>query len=114
MYYTCRIGVPQWDKIYAYLCEFKGLHTGNERSTRRFVEGVFWLLRSGSQWRMLSSEYGNWNHVYQRFSRWCEKGIFHKMLYYFQLYSNYYVVFLRFFQQLPSLKTMLCDSRCFK
>ena len=84
MEYTQRIGSCQWQKIYAYLIDFKGLHTGDEKETRRFVEGVFWMLRSGSQWRMLPAEYGNWNHLYQRFSRWCEKGIFHKMLYYFQ------------------------------
>jgi transposase len=32
---------------------------------------------------MLPKEYGEWNHVYQRFCRWSDKGIWHKMLYYF-------------------------------
>jgi putative transposase len=84
MEYTQRIGNVQWARIYEYVRDFKGLHTGNESSTRQFVEGVFWMLRSGSQWRLLPKEYGHWNPVYQRFSRWCEKGVFHKMLYYFQ------------------------------
>ena len=83
MEFTCRLRSDQWDKIYHYLCEQKGLHTGNEKNVRRFVEGVFWMLKSGAQWRLLPKEYGNWNVVYQRFVDWCEKGIWYKMLYYF-------------------------------
>ena len=49
--------------------------TNNEDKAKRFVEAVFWILRSGAKWRMLPKEYGDWNVVYQRFSDWAERGV---------------------------------------
>ena len=84
MSYPRRIGSLQWGRIYNYLSEFPDIYVRNEEHCRRFVEAVFWIARSGSQWRLLPKEYGNWNTVYRRFSDWTNKRIWHKMLYYFQ------------------------------
>lgn len=81
--YKCRIGEPQWERIYEYLKEYKGIYVRQEQACRRFVEGVFWMARSGSQWRLLPKEYGCWNTVYRRFADWADKGIWYKMLYCF-------------------------------
>ena len=83
MSYSRRINDYQWHRIYDYLSDFPDIYTDNEESARRFVESVFWMARSGSQWRLLPKEYGNWNVAYQRFSKWAKKGIWYKMLYYF-------------------------------
>jgi len=83
MSYKCRIGASQWERIYSYLCELPNIYVRNEDSSRKFVEAVFWLARSGSQWRLLPEEFGDWNTVYRRFADWAEKGIWYKMLYYF-------------------------------
>ena len=32
---------------------------------------------------MLPVEYGNWNSVYKRFARWCERGVWERMHQYF-------------------------------
>jgi len=84
MSYSPRIGSRQWPHIYEYLCEFPEIYVKNEADCRTFVEAVFWMARSGSQWRLLPKEYGAWNTVYRRFSDWAKKGIWYKMLYYFQ------------------------------
>ena len=83
MDYQRHIGQPQWLKLYEYLQPFPRIHTHNEAACRRFVEAVFWILRSGAQWRLLPREYGDWNVIYQRFSDWAERGVWYKMLYYF-------------------------------
>lgn len=83
MSYQQRIGDRQWGLIYQYLQEFPDIYIRNEGNCRRFVEGVFWMARSGAQWRLLPAEYGAWNTVYRRFSDWAHKGIWYKMLYYF-------------------------------
>lgn len=83
MSYKRLIGDTAWVKIYAYLQQFPKIHTGKEDNTRRFVEGVFWMARSGAQWRLLPPEYGQWNTVYRHFADWAEAGVWYKMLYYF-------------------------------
>ncbi len=83
MTFQRRITDHQWLKIYEYLKGFSRIHTSNSKKIRQFIEAVFWIVKSGAQWRLLPSEYGNWNVVYQRFSDWAERGVWYKMLYYF-------------------------------
>jgi putative transposase len=44
------------------------------RDNRMFVEGVLWIVRTGSPWRDLPQAFGDWNSVFRRFSRWSVKG----------------------------------------
>lgn len=74
----------QWTKIRDFLREDPNAYLGkNEEECRRFVEGVLWISRSGAQWWLLPTEYGKWNTVYKRFVRWCDQGIWARMLDYF-------------------------------
>ncbi|WP_146686252.1 IS5 family transposase [Bradyrhizobium canariense] len=45
------------------------------RDNRMFVEGVLWIVRTGSPWRDLPETFGDWNSVFRRFSRWSIKGV---------------------------------------
>src|ERR1700757_555324 len=45
------------------------------RNNRMFVEGVLWIVRTGSPWRDLPEAFGDWNSVFRRFSRWSIKGV---------------------------------------
>jgi len=43
------------------------------RDNRMFVEGVLWIVRTGSPWRDLPEVFGCWNSAFRRFSRWSAK-----------------------------------------
>jgi transposase len=49
-------------------------------NNRRFVEAVLWIARTGSPWRDLPQEFGNWHTTYMRFNRWSKKGVWHRVM----------------------------------
>jgi len=86
----------QWLKIQAFLRSVPGLKVGSSRKTRRFVEAVLWVVRSGAQWGLLPGAYGNWNSVYKRHARWCEAGIWQALF--------------EHFAQDPDMESVMLDS----
>ena len=46
---------------------------------RLFLEGVFWIARTGAQWRDLPGEFGKWNTVYRRFRDWSRLEVFERI-----------------------------------
>jgi len=43
---------------------------------RRVLEAIFYVLRTGIQWKALPSSFGAASAVHQYFMFWCEKGFF--------------------------------------
>lgn len=55
--------------------------TGRPQCDRRtMVEGILWILRTGSPWRDLPEEYGPWETVYGCFNRWNADGTLDEIL----------------------------------
>ena len=69
----------QWQKILPVLRTCSNLYIGQEVQCRRFLEDRLWIARSGALWRLLPAEYGNWNSIYKRFSRWSQNDVFAKL-----------------------------------
>ena len=42
---------------------------------RRVLNGIFFILRTGSPWRDLPERYGPYTTVYNRFNRWAKAGV---------------------------------------
>jgi len=42
---------------------------------RRVLNGIFYILRTGSPWRDLPERYGPYTMVYNRYNRWAKAGI---------------------------------------
>ena len=42
---------------------------------RRVLNGIFWVLRSGSPWRDVPERYGPYTTSYNRFRRWTKVGV---------------------------------------
>ena len=69
----------QWERI-KELVPGKETDCGSTgRDNRLFVDAVLWVARTGSPWRDLPSEFGEWNSVYVRFSRWAKKGVWESL-----------------------------------
>ena len=57
------ISAAQFERVYGLLRQERKIHTQERATIRRFLEAVFWIDRSGAQWRFLPTEYGEWNSV---------------------------------------------------
>ena len=42
---------------------------------RQVINALLYIVVSGSQWRMLPSDYAKWESVYYNFRTWRDKGI---------------------------------------
>ena len=67
----------QWARIESMLPGQPADRGVTARDNRLFVEAVLWIARVGAPWRDLPEEFGPWNSVYQRFSRWSNNGVWH-------------------------------------
>src|SRR5438034_129133 len=47
---------------------------GQWNDHRTTLNGIFWILHSGAQWREVPERYGKWQSVYDRFVRWRRDG----------------------------------------
>jgi transposase len=74
-----RLDDSTWPKLYAYLKTVSDIYVGHEEKSRRFVDAVHWIMRTGAQWRDLPSELGQWNAVFKRFGRWSDKAVWTQM-----------------------------------
>ena len=72
-----------WKKIYAFLKTRQDVRAGNEGKIRTFGEAVYFIMRTGAQWRELPVYYGKWRSVHKRFEQWSHKGIWNHMLIHF-------------------------------
>jgi len=70
----------EWELILPQLKKFPGIYIGQQEVCRQFVSSCLWILRSGAQWRVLPPTHGRWNSIFKRFSRWCAKGVWDKLL----------------------------------
>ena len=79
-YHRHDISDDVWALLEPHLPGRKGTWGGNARDNRKFINAVFWILRTGSPWRDLPPDYGKWSSVHKRFSRWRDKGVWAKVL----------------------------------
>ena len=69
----------EWQTLYGLLLLKERIYVGSEEKCKRFLNAVLWILRSGTQWRLLPASLGKWNSVFKRFSRWCERGVWQSL-----------------------------------
>ena len=72
------------DEEWAFFAPFvieRGPKRGRPPKNHRLVlDGVFWIVRTGAQWRDLPDHFGNWSSVYRQFRRWTLNGLWDFLL----------------------------------
>ena len=71
-------------KILNCLVEIKGIHKKDISRLRMFIEAIYYICRSGCQWRLLPFYYGNWRAIHKRFKYWIARNIWEKLFEYFK------------------------------
>ena len=81
---TSELTDAQWDRLRPLLPPQKpraGRPAKDHRSViEGVIEGILWVLRSGSPWRSLPEHYGSWKTVSSRFYRWQRAGVWDRIL----------------------------------
>jgi len=82
-YYPTDLTEAQWALLDALLPARKWRPGGPGRppcDLRQVLNGIWYLLKTGCQWRMLPREFGKWPTVYGYFKRWRETGVWAKVM----------------------------------
>ena len=74
-----RLTNEQWNLIAHLIPPPKSM--GRPPSDRRMVlDGILWILRTGSPWRDLPEEFGPWKTVWTVFDGWNRDGVLDRLL----------------------------------
>jgi len=69
-----------WRKMLKFFEAHPRIYRCSEYKLKKFIKGVYWITRTGAQWRALPKEFGNWNSVFRRFKRWVKMGIWKDLM----------------------------------
>ncbi|MFD3572265.1 IS5 family transposase [Streptomyces sp. NPDC058667] len=69
----------EWDRLESFLPP-GGARGGRWSDHRRVINGVFYRVRTGVQWRDLPERFGPWETVYKRHRRWSADGTWTMLL----------------------------------
>lgn len=70
----------QWERLRALLPPQKPRTGRPANDHRSILNGILWVLRTGSPWRSLPERYGSWKTVSSRFYRWQKAGVWERVL----------------------------------
>jgi len=69
----------EFEKILKFLIKIKRIHKRDITRLRKFVEAIYYMCRSGCQWRLLPYYYGSWRAIHKRFKSWSKHKIWEKL-----------------------------------
>lgn len=79
------LGVPaltdeKWEQLRPLLPLQKPVTGRPANDHRLIVEGMLWVMRTGSSWRELPERFGAWSTVSSRYQRWLKEGLWARIL----------------------------------
>jgi transposase len=75
-HYPSDISDEEWDFIAPYLTLMKADAPQRDHDLREVLNGLRWIVRTGSPWRYMPHDLPPWHTVYQQSQRWIRAGCF--------------------------------------
>ncbi len=80
MRYASDVSDQQWQVLRVYFENRSGVGRPQRYPLREIVNAIFYVLKTGCQWRMLPKDFPRWDAVYFHFNRWRKDGTWHVAL----------------------------------
>lgn len=78
--YPTDVSDDQWAFVVPYLTLMREDAPQREHSLREVFNGLRWMVRAGSSWRLMPHDLPPWHTVYQQTQRWIQAGVFEAMV----------------------------------
>lgn len=80
MPYPSDVTDQEWELIKASFEQKRSFGRPLKHERRTIVNAIFYVTKSGCQWRMLPKDFPPWQTVYDYFKQWCVAGTFEAVL----------------------------------
>jgi len=71
-----KISDAQYERIAGYF----PVQRGNVKIDNRvFINAILYIAENGCKWRALPAEFGKWQTIYKKFSRWAKNGVLQRI-----------------------------------
>lgn len=78
--YPSDVTDEEWAFVASYLILMKEDAPQRAHDLREVFNGLRWIVRTGSQWRLMPHDLPPWHTVYQQARRWIDAGVFEDMV----------------------------------
>lgn len=78
--YPSDVSDEEWAFVLPYLLLMREDAPQREHSLREVFNGLRWMVRAGSPWRLMPNDLPPWEMVYQQTQRWLRAGVFERMV----------------------------------
>lgn len=79
MSYGSDVNDAEWEVLRGFVERKKRRGPKSRVDLRRVMDGIFYRLRTGCQWRMLPKEFGDWRVISGYWYRWCRTGVWENL-----------------------------------
>ena len=80
--YTSSLSDEEWGIIQPFInrkSSYRNAGTKPTHSRRCMLDAIFYLLKTGCQWRELPHDFPPWKAVYAQYQRWRDSGLFEEI-----------------------------------
>ena len=78
--YPSDVSDEEWEFVAPYLALVREDAPQRDHDLREVLNGLRWVVRTGSAWRYMPHDLPPWEAVYQQTQRWIKAGVFEEMI----------------------------------